>query len=327
MISGIAVFTAVANCAAPADSQFNGKWNIQVNGDTPRTRAWWLEVIGAGTDTLKGRFVGAPGGQVDDVPKISILDGELRFAFDRRYRREANSRMTQKGLYWARIDHGKLKGTFEIEGDPSTYLEWTGVRSPVLAEKDDGTWRRGDPIQLFNGRDLSGWIPLVPNKQPGWNVKEGILVNSPNASDLVSDKKFWNFDLHVEFLVGVRSNSGVGLRGRYEVQIYDDFDDPPSKHGNGALYSRITPRINASREPGEWQSFDVRLIGRQVSITLNGSKIIDRATIDGLTAIAQDPNETEPGPIILQGDHGFVEFRKVTLYPLTNAPSPTPRSH
>jgi hypothetical protein len=312
----------MAAAAAPGDSQFNGKWNIAVNGDTPRTRAWWLEVNGAGTDLVKGRFVGAPGGQVDDIPKISISDGELRFAFDRRYRRDGNPRVTQKGLYWARIENGKLKGTFEIEGDPSTYLEWIGVRAPALAEKDDGTWRRGDPIQLFSGRDLSGWVPLVSNKPPGWTVKDGVLVNSPNASDLVSDRKFWNFDLHVEFLVGVRSNSGVGLRGRYEVQIYDDFDDLPSKHGNGALYSRITPRLNVSREPGEWQTFDIRLVGRQVSVTLNSIKIIDRATIEGLTAIAQDPNETEPGPIILQGDHGFVEFRKVTLYPLTNAPQP-----
>ena len=316
----LAAFFLAACCAHAADdSQFNGRWDISVNGDTTRTRAWWLEVTGAGTDAMKGRFVGAPGGQVDDIPKLTISDGELRFAFERKYRRDDNPKSTQKGLYWARLESGKLKGTFEIEGDPSTYLEWTGVHAPVLPDKDDGTWKRGDPIQLFNGKDLSGWQPLAAGKPPGWTVKDGLLTNSPNAVDLASEKKFWNFDLHIEFLVAVRSNSGVGLRGRYEVQIYDDYDEPPTRHGNGALYSRIVPRSNASREPGEWQFFDIRLIGRQVSISLNGVKVIDKATIDGLTAIAQDANESDPGPIILQGDHGFVQFRKVTVYPLSNA--------
>lgn len=318
-----AAVIAISCCSATTDdSQFNGRWDISVNGETPRTRAWWLEVTGAGTDAVKGKFVGAPGGQLDDIPKLSIQDGELRFAFDRKYRRDTKA--TQKGMYWARLENGKLKGTFEIEGDPATYLEWTGVRSPALPEKDDGTWKRGDPVQLFNGRDLSGWQPLLSGKPSGWSVRDGVMTNSPSASDLISDRKFWNFEMHIEYLLAPRSNSGVGLRGRYEVQLYDDYGDPPGKHGNGALYSRIVPKTNASRPPGEWQFLDVRLIGRQVSITLNGVKIIDKAAIDGLTAIAQDANESDPGPIILQGDHGLVQFRRVTLYPLTNGNGVTP---
>jgi hypothetical protein len=121
----------------------------------------------------------------------------------------------------------------------------------------------------------------------------------------------------VEYLIGPRSNSGIGLRGRYEVQILDDFGRLPTVHSNGALYSRIAPAVNASRPPGEWQAFEIRLIGRQVSITLNGSKVIDKGIIEGLTAIATDPNEGEPGPITLQGDHGLVQFRKIVVYPLT----------
>lgn len=321
----LTAFIALSCAAANDDSQFNGRWDIKVNGNTPRTRAWWLEVTGAGTDAVKGRFVGAPGGQLDDIKQISILDGELRFVFDRKYQKDA--KLGEKGIYWARLENGKLKGTFEIEGDPTTYLEWTGTRAPSLADKDDGTWKRGDPIQLFNGRDLTGWQPLIPGKPTGWSVKDGLLVNSPAAVDLASDKKFWNFDLHVEFTVAFHSNSGIGLRGRYEVQIYDDYGDPPSKHGNGALYSRIAPKFNASKPAGEWQTFDIRLVGRQVSVTLNGIKIIDKATIDGLTAIAQDPNEADPGPIILQGDHGAVQFRKITVYPLIAAAPVPPKPH
>lgn len=314
-------------CAAAStdDAQFNGRWDISVSGDTPRTRAWWLEVTGAGTDIVKGKFVGAPGGGVDDLPKISVSDGELRFVIERKYRRDPRGQ--QKGLYWARLESGKLRGTFEIEGDPATYLEWIGVRAPALFEKDDGGWKRGDPIQLFDGKTLTGWQPIVAGRPPAWNVKESILSNTPGAADLVTDKKFWNFDLHVEFMIAPHSNSGIGLRGRYEVQIYDDYGESPSKGGNGALYGRIVPKFNASKPAGEWQTFDIRLIGRQVSITLNGMRIIDRANIDGITAIAQDANEGDPGPIMLQGDHGPVQFRKVTLYPLTPAPLPTPRPH
>jgi len=304
---------ALTCLAATEDQQFNGRWDIAVSGDA-RAKAWWLEVSGAGSEAVKGKFVGAPGGQLDDIPKITISDGEMRFSFERHYHRD--QKQLERGLYWARLESGKLKGTFEIEGEPASYLEWTGVRAPALPDKDDGSWKRGDAVNLFNSRDLTGWQPLVTSRPAGWSVKDTVLTNSPGATDLVSEKKFLNFDLHVEYLIGAHSNSGIGLRGRYEVQIFDDFGRPPSMHGNGALYSRIAPSTNASKMPGEWQTFDIRLIGRQVSVTLNGVKIIDKGTIEGLTAIAMDPNEAEPGPIVLQGDHGLVEFRKIVVYPL-----------
>jgi hypothetical protein len=312
----LAAIVVISNgWAVGDDSQFNGRWDISVNGDSPRVRAWWLEVTSAGTDALKGRFVGAPGGQLDDIPKLSIQDGELRFVFDKRYLHD--QRGLQKGLYWARLEDGKLKGTFEIEGDPSTYLEWTGVRAPVLPDKDDGAWKRGDAVTLFDGKDLIGWTAYPPGKPPGWGVKDGVLSNGPNARDLMSDKKFFNFDLHVEYAIGPRGNSGIGLRGRYELQLFDDFGDPPTRRGNGAIYGRIAPKTNASGPAGEWQTIDVRLIGRQVSVTLNGVKVIDKATIDGLTSMAIDPNEGDPGPFTLQGDLGNVEFRKIVAYPLS----------
>jgi hypothetical protein len=292
------VFTAVwAICclAASDDQQFNGRWNITVN--------------------LKGKFVGAPGGQLDDIPRLSISDGEMRFAFERRYNREQKN--PQKGIYYARIEEGKLKGTFEIEGDPSSYLEWSGVRAPALPDRDDGSWKKGEPVSLFDGHDLMGWLPQIPLRPLGWSVKDGMLINSAVSNNLVSEKKFWNFILHTEFRIGPRSNSGIGLRGRYELQIVDDFDRPPSIHGSGAIFDRIAPTMNAGDLPGEWQSIDVRLVGRQVTIVLNGVKVIDKQTIDGLTAIAMSANEAEPGPITIQGDRGPIEIRKMIAYPLT----------
>jgi len=301
--------------AAYADDQdFNGRWDITVSGDTNQ-RAWWLEVSGAGTSNLKGKFVGAPGGQVDDIPKLSISEGELRFAFERRY--NTHQKAFQKGIYYARLESGKLKGTFEIEGDPSSYLEWQGIRAPVIADKDDATWRRGDPIPLFDGRDLTGWQPEVPNRPPAWTVKDGVLMNGAGTNNLVSDKKFLNFMLHVEFMIGARTNSGIGLRGRYELQLVDDFYRPPSMRSSGAIYDRIAPSTNAIDLPGEWQSCDIRLVGRQVTVVLNGVKVMDKQTIEGLTGEAIDANEGDPGPIVLKGDRGPVEFRKVILFPLT----------
>jgi len=107
------------------------------------------------------------------------------------------------------------------------------------------------------------------------------------------------------------------LRGRYELQLVDDSDKPPSPRGSGAILGRIAPSINAANPAGEWQTISVRLIGRQVTEIFNGIRVLDRATIDGPTAIALDANESEPGPILLQGDRGLVEFRKLIVYPLS----------
>jgi len=303
--------------ASVGDQDFNGRWDIAVNGGSAPLRGWWLEVSGAGTGTLKGKFAGAPVGLLDEIPTMSISDRELRFALDGHFRRDRN---VEKGLYWARMEDGKLKGTFEIEGDPSSYLEWTGVRAPALPDKDDPSWKRSDPVVLFDGHDLSGWQASPPGRPSYWSVKDGILTNAGVGNNFVSDRKFFNFALDVEFRVPPHGNSGIGLRGRYEVQTADDADRPPSVRISGAILGRIAPILNAGKLAGEWQTLTARLVGRQVTVILNGSRVIDRQTIDGPTAIALDSNEADPGPIVLQGDRGPVEFRKIVVYPLVKKP-------
>jgi len=309
---------ALLGCLAASldDQQFNGRWDISINGASP-PRAWWLEVSGAGTPNLKGKFVSGGVGLVDEIPKLSISDGELRFALEGHFRRDRN---LEKGLFWARFEDSKLKGTFEIEGDPSSYLEWTGVRAPVLSDKDDGSWKRGDPVMLFDGHDLAGWLPLPAGRASAWTVRDGILTGQTGAPDLVSEKKFWNFSLDAEYRLAPRANSGIGLRGRYEVQITDDIDRPPSNRGSGAILGRIAPTANLARLDGEWQTLTVRLVGRQVTVMLNGVRVVDRQTIDGPTSIMLDANESDPGPILLQCDRGPVEFRKIVVYPLIKRP-------
>jgi Domain of Unknown Function (DUF1080) len=310
---------ALAFCCFGAsidDQDFNGRWDISVGGPSS-PRVWWLEVSGAGTENLKGQFMGAPVGLLDDIPKLSISEGELRFALEARFRKDHGP---EKGLYWARLEDGKLKGTFEIEGDPSTYLEWTGVRAPALAEKDDGSWKRGDPVVLFDGHDLAGWQPSPPGHLVGWVVREGALTALPGAPDLVSDKKFTNFVVDAEYRIEPHTNSGIVLRGRYEVQIADDADRPSSNRGTGAILGRIAPTLNAEKSAGEWQMLAIRLVGRDVTVVLNGIRVINRQTIDGPTSIAIDTNEGEPGPILLQGNRGTVAFRRIVIYPLTKKP-------
>jgi hypothetical protein len=301
-------FCLLLSSAWASDTQFDGRWIIPVPS---RNRAWWLEVTGAGTPNLKGRFVGFPGGDMNDIPKMNIEKGELHFYFD--YKPSETPQTTVHQEYRARLVGSKLEGSLHSE---IADLKWTGFRAPVVKDRDDGSWRDGQPVVLFNGRDLSGWKGLTPGKALGWTVKDGAMANSDGADNLISEQTFWNFKLHVEYRVGAHSNSGIGLRARYEVQILEDYGRPPDRHSNGALYSRIVPRINASKPPGEWQTFDVRLIGRQVTVVLNDEKIIDKQEIEGLTAMASNGDEDQPGPLSLQGDHGPVEFRKIVVTPL-----------
>lgn len=295
--------------AAPllaADASFNGRWDIEVPNE-PRHHAWWLEVTGAGTADMKGRFVGFPGGDMNDIQKIWIENGVLHFTFDR-----PGQKANLHQEYSVRQAGKELRGTFTA-GKQS--LELIGHRAPVIKEKDDGSWREGKPIPLLNGKDLQGWHGVIQGKDLGWTVHDGLLSSTGGANNLETDAKYWNFKLHVEYKVGAHSNSGIGLRGRYEVQILEDKGRPIDRHSNGGLYSRILPTENVSKDAGEWQTYDIRLVGMDVSVVSNG-KLITKGVIEGLTAIACDWEEAKPGPIILQGDHGPVDFRNVVLTPL-----------
>jgi hypothetical protein len=228
----------LAFSASAADADFNGRWDLEVH-KTPADKAWWLEITGAGTADVKGRFVGFPGGSLNDLPNPKIENGVLRFSWvDKRNHLD----------YVVNYVNGALEG--EMTGSQGE-LKFTGHRAPVINEHDDGTWVKGKPITLFNGKDLSGWKGLKSDAAAGWTTDGGILKSTGHADDLITNNKYWNFDLHVEYNVAEHSNSGVGLRGRYEVQIIDDFGKPPGLHGTGTLYTRIVPPANEGEMAGE----------------------------------------------------------------------------
>lgn len=170
---------------------------------------------------------------------------------------------------------------------------------------------------LFNGKDLTGWKLRHPQGRNGWKAVDGVLVNTPPSSDLVTEEKFKDFRLNLEYRIPPGSNSGIYLRGRYEIQVHDDYGKTAlTRHMNGAIYGRIAPTENAARPAGEWQSLEATLVGRRVTVVLNGKKIIDNQVIEGPTGGALDDREEEPGPLMLQGDHGPVEYRNITITPL-----------
>jgi hypothetical protein len=312
----VVLFAVSLATAAGPDSGFNGRWDISYPG-VPN-RASWMEVQGAETGRPTVKFVSIYAGDLNTANEASVRDGELiaRFRFQQR-QRQGEQPVPVEVVVRARLEGDKLNGATERAGSTQPPTRWIGVRAPVITDKDDGSWREGRPVRLFNGKDLTGWEPLEKDRPFNWTVQDGILKAGGGGANLVSKDRFWNFKLRVDYRLTKGSNSGIGLRGRYEIQILDDYGRPPDSHSNGSLYSRIAPAVNASRPPGEWQTYEITLIGRDLTVVLNGVKIIDKQTVEGLTAMGHDPNEGEPGPISLQGDHGPVEFRTIVLTPLT----------
>lgn len=303
------IITSPLIAAAQGGNPVAGRWDLVVQGtDAPYTS--WLEVTSDAAGRLNGRFVGRFG-SVRPIKELSFDQGTLNFQLPRQFEARAADL-----VFTGKLENGRLSGT--TIGEDGKTLTWTGVPAPALPARQKLAF--GKPVQLFNGRDLRGW-QLRSSKNPGcWSVEDGALTNSKGCVDIVSEAKFKDFRLKLEFRMaepavngGQRSNSGVYLRGRYEVQIQDDFGKPAESHGAGGLYGFLTPTSNAIRQAGEWQTYEITLIGRQLTVVLNGKTIIDRQEIPGITGGAIDSAEGTPGPIMLQGDHGKVWFRNVVL--------------
>jgi hypothetical protein len=306
MLAGIAPAWPVSASASPAgEDAFLGRWDITATGpQSGLPRNCWLE-LRRDDGVLKGRF-NAGGGAVFDLPQVAIERGELKFQYPR------GERETQQ-VWQATVKGGRLVGTALVNGET---LSWSGLRGPVWPATPPRR-KPGKPIDLFNGKDVSGWLCQDPRRPMGWFVKDGILMNEgKDANNIYTQQKFNDFKLEVEFNVDPQSNSGVYLRGRYEIQILDGYGRPLDVHSQGALYGFIVPAVNADKPAGEWQTYEITLIANHVTVILNGTKIIDNGEVPGITGGALDANEKGPGPILLQGDHGRVQFRKVRLTPL-----------
>ena len=168
-------------------------------------------------------------------------------------------------------------------------------------------------IELFNGKDLTGWRMRHPEREHKWEVHDGVLDNTGRGVDIITEQEFGDFDLHIEYLFPKDSNSGIYLRGQYEIQILDSLGKPLSPGSNGGLYSQKAPDVEASKPAGEWQTADITLKGMTLNVTLNGKKIHDNVAIEGPTGGQLVEGNPPEGPLMLQGDHGPVMFRNIRL--------------
>ena len=282
-----------------------GRWDLTV-ADSAAPYPSWLEVIKSGRGTLVGRFV-SRGGSARPISELEWREGVLRFAIPPQWE-EGDGDLR----FEARLANDSLTGTI-VEPDGSS-RPVTGVRAPSLRRAQKPVW--GTPVRLFNGRDLTGWTTQGGGAN-NWTVRNGVLANTAGGgANLMTTRKFDDFKLHIEFRYPPGGNSGVYLRGRHEVQVEDNRErDWPLSTEIGGVYGFLVPSENASTGPDRWQTYDITLVGRRVTVVLNGKTVIADQTIPGITGGALDSDEGAPGPILLQGDHTAVEYRNIVLTP------------
>jgi hypothetical protein len=301
---------AMAGNRAPAGytadqdtASLEGRWDLTVSGGGEQFPSW-LEVRHSGLRMLVGRFVGR-GGSARPVSRVNFSNGKMSFSIPPQWEPE------DKDMYVeGRLESGRLSGTMTMP-DGKQYT-WTGVRAPSLQREKEPVW--GEPVRLFNGKDLKGWHALGNVNQ--WQAETGVLRSPHSGSNIATDRTFSDFKLHIEFRYPKGSNSGVYLRGRYEVQIEDSKGMEPQNDLLSAVYGFLAPTEMKAKDAGEWQTYDIILIGRRVTVALNGSTVICDRAIPGITGGALDSREGEPGPIYLQGDHGPIEFRNIVITPV-----------
>ena len=210
------------------------------------------------------------------------------------------------------------------KGVDSTSFVGTKLPAPPPAP-DMAKIKYGTPITLFNGKDLAGWRLINEKQRNGFSALNGVLSNNPvqvegekhvSYGNIRTDQEFEDFNLKLEVNIPAGSNSGIYLRGMYEIQVSDSYKKELNPHNMGGLYSRIKPSVNAEKPAGTWQSFDITLCDRHVTVILNGIKIIDNQPVYGPTGGAMKSDVFTPGPLYLQGDHGKVDYRNLVLTPI-----------
>ncbi|MHA4846246.1 3-keto-disaccharide hydrolase [Flavitalea antarctica] len=302
LLSLVFIFVLVSFVKPVQTNPLEGKWDITIVKDGKNFPSW-LEVVHSGNSSTVGYFVGISGSS-RPVSTIKIEGSKFSFQIPKQWE-DGKEDLKLEG----NLQGETISGTITMP-DTKSY-SFTGKRAPALKAK--ATVQYDAPITLFNGKDLSGWQQLGTKKQ--WVAADGVLKSPESGSNIRSEKTFTDFKLHIEFRYPKGSNSGVYLRGRYEVQVSDNAGSEPTRGDYSAVYGFIVPSEMAAKPAGEWQYFDITLNGRMINVVANGKTVICNQTIPGITGGALDSNEGEPGPIMIQGDHGPVEYRNIVITP------------
>jgi hypothetical protein len=278
-----------------------GHWDLTVDMGTNQTAPSWLDVKLSGIKTLVGYFV-SDAGSARPISKVNVEGQKVTFSIPPQWEFGINDL-----VFEGTVEIDKISGVITLPNGQKH--SFTGERAPTLVREKPPVWN--EPVKLFNDKNLDGWVAQKPNNQ--WVVENGVLKSPKSGSNLLTTEKFRDFKMHIEFRYPAGSNSGVYLRGRYELQIVDCHGLEPSSIYLGGIYGFLTPNENVAKVPGEWQSYDITLVGRRVTVEANGKTVICDAIIPGITGGALDSKEAEPGPLLLQGDHGPIEFRNIVI--------------
>jgi hypothetical protein len=282
-----------------------GRWNLNVTGPDGASFPSWLELTHDDkTGKLGGRLCGRTG-RAHPLLKVEWKKNEVTFIG----RPEEGSTGGER-TYRAKIRFGMLDGAASAAAGPS----WTFLvaRPPKFPNRGRVPW--GKPVTLIS-KGLLGWRLRGNGRGACWKETGGVISNKAPCVDIISDGRYQDFKLHLEHKLEPGSRTGVYLRGRYEVQLVDDAGKPPTEDGTGAVHGLVVPIRNAARSGNEWQRLDITLVGRRVTVVLNGEKVIDNQEIAGPTGGAIDSEEAVPGPVMLQSEHGQVAFRNIVVTP------------
>jgi hypothetical protein len=325
LIVALILATGFSNAQKP--DGFYGMWNIEIDGGS----VGWLHVF-ENNGFLDAELLWQ-GGSVTPVQSVFMVDENTLMVM----RSRQVSRDGEKGEREMVIPHvlkitrnnNRIKGVSlqpsrnGMAAYKSSFYGWKPADVPPKPDLSDVTY--GEPVELFNGKNLDGWKMLNPNQANGFKVENGVLINDPVQEEgedriyygnIRTAEEFEDFNLTLEVNVPAHSNSGIYLRGMYEVQVVDSYGKELDSHNMGALYSRITPSEAAEKPAGEWQTMDITLYKRHLTVKLNGTTIIDNQPVLGPTGGAISADLYSPGPIYLQGDHGKVSYRNIVLKPV-----------
>jgi hypothetical protein len=319
-----ALFFLLATPASSAEdaNRFVGSWAFSLPDGNPA----WLSIRNE-AGRAKGSLLWSVG-SARPVEAMTISENEITFTRSLRWQPFGNRENARviNSPFRGRIVDSTLQLTVtqsSASGEDQEQLVLQGKRLPPMPPRPDlSQISFGPPLRLLNGRDLAGWRLSNPKKRNGWRVADGVLVNETPKTDfgaygdygnLVTEQTFSDFRLRVEYNVPDRGNSGIYLRGMYEAQVVDRDSSMQGINGPGAIFGRIAPTKNAGKTSGEWNQYALTLVDRHITVVLNGETVIDNQPIIGCTGGGLSADDTQPGPIFLQGDHTSVRYRNIVM--------------
>jgi hypothetical protein len=308
--------------AADDAKAFVGRWALTLPGGG----AGWLGVESQADGTLKGSLLWG-GGSVMPVAETKVENGALVVVRKHKAKKDGKDVQNIETLT-GKLDGDKLAfatRTVNADGKEIGKNAFAGRKIADLPPKPDlAKVKFGAPVPLLNGKDMAGWKVMNEKAPNCWSVADGILSNrvigpdgkNQHGTNIRTVAEFEDFNLKTDVRLPPGGNSGIYLRGIYEVQMAESFGKPLDSHHMGALYSRITPAVAAEKPANEWQTVDITLADRHLTVILNGKTIIDNQPVLGCTGGALTSDEFRPGPIYLQGDHTNVDYRNMVLTPV-----------